>query len=94
MRLEIAVIFLINLHFCFQDGALNPRDTVLTHASSAICQVCFGQNFNSNDPKLLQLLAINRNFDEAMAASQPVNFWPFLQHFPIVAKSFKVRISG
>ena len=79
----------MNLMF-FQNGLVNPRDPILTSASSVICKVCFGKDFDLDNQLLHNLLSINRNFDGAMANSQPVNFWPILKYFPVISKSYKV----
>ncbi|CAK8697268.1 unnamed protein product [Clavelina lepadiformis] len=71
------------------DSVVTPRDHVLANMSNAICTVCFGQIFDINDPKLRKMLSINRNFDGAMGASQPVNFFPFLKYVPVIGLPFK-----
>lgn len=76
--------------FLFQNNKVDPRSHILSNVTNVVCKICFGEEFELDDPKFVRLLQLYRDFDKALGITQVADFWPILKYFPVISKAFKV----
>lgn len=68
------------------NGCVDPESVIRVSIGNALCGMCFGKQYQVDNPQFVQLLSMNEEFGLVLGAGNRIDVMPWLKIFPYYRK--------